>query len=81
MRLHREQQSKKNENHREKNLKPLVIPNLRSAISIPTTICVNSLTIQTAHHLIDGGGGIENPTEFLAEFEVSLKDRPLPLRD
>jgi hypothetical protein len=81
MRLHREQQSKKNENHREKKLKSSATLNYKSAISIPSALCVSSLSIQKAHHLIDCGGGIENPTEFLAEFKVSLQERPLPLRD
>lgn len=37
--------------------------------------------LQEAHRIIDAGGGIENPENFLAEFEQSRQDRPLPFRD
>jgi hypothetical protein len=37
--------------------------------------------LQEAHRIIDAGGGIENPEKFLAEFEQSRQDRPLPFRD
>ncbi|WP_373515522.1 hypothetical protein [Persicitalea sp.] len=37
--------------------------------------------LQEAHRIIDAGGGIENPEEFLAEFERSRQDRSLPFRD
>ena len=76
MRLHREQQSKKIENHREKSLKTNMLPKLNSVAPY-----VNSRTIQKAHRLIDEGGGIKNPIDFLAEFETSRQDRPLPFRD
>lgn len=37
--------------------------------------------LQEAHRIIDAGGGIEDPEKFLAEFEQSRQDRPLPFRD
>ncbi len=76
MRLHREQQRKKIKNHGEKKPISSVALNLNSV-----ALCVTSRTIQEAHLAIDAGGGIENPTGFLAEFEASRQDRPLPLRD
>jgi hypothetical protein len=37
--------------------------------------------LQEAHRIIDAGGDIENAEKFLAEFEQSRQDRPLPFRD
>ena len=72
MRLHREQQSKKIEDHREKNLKPIINS---------VALCITSRTIQKVHRLIDEGRGIENAIDFLTEFESSCQDRPLSFRD
>lgn len=37
--------------------------------------------LREAHRIIDEGGGIEDADNFLADFEKSRQDRPLPLRD
>jgi hypothetical protein len=81
MRLHREQQRKKIENHREKKLICSVALNLNSVALCGRRSCVTSRTIQEAHRAIDAGGGIENQIDFLAEFKASRQDRSLPLRD
>ena len=41
----------------------------------------NTERLAQAHRNIDAGGGIENPADFLAEFEQNRQDRSLPFRD
>ena len=41
----------------------------------------NALQLANAHRIIDEGVEIDNPIDFLAEFEASRQDRPLPFRD
>ena len=53
----------------------------RTAHAEEGTITRSSESLQEAHRIIDEGGGIENPAEFLADFERSRQDRPLPSRD
>ena len=53
----------------------------RAAHAEEGAIPKSSESLQEAHRIIDEGGGIKNPTEFLAEFERSRQDRPLPFRD
>jgi hypothetical protein len=60
--------------YQKKNLEVIIMP-------VKDDVQKNPLKLAQAHRIIDEGGGIENPIDFLAEFEKSRQDRPLPFRD
>jgi hypothetical protein len=60
--------------YQKKNLEVIIMP-------VKDDTKKNALKLANAHRIIDEGGGIENSTDFLAEFEASRQDRPLPFRD
>jgi hypothetical protein len=60
--------------YQKKNLEVIIMP-------VKDDTKKNTLKLANAHRIIDEGGGIENSTDFLAEFEASRQDRPLPFRD
>ena len=58
----------------KKNLEVIIMP-----VKVDTK--KNALKLANAHRIIDEGVEIDNPIDFLAEFETSRQDRPLPFRD
>ena len=60
--------------YQKKNLEVIIMP-------VNDDIKKSAITLANAHRIIDEGGGIENSIDFLAEFEESRQDRPLPFRD
>jgi hypothetical protein len=60
--------------YQKRNLEVIIMP-------VKDDTKKNAIKLANAHRIIDEGGGIENTDDFLAEFEASRQDRPLPFRD
>jgi hypothetical protein len=64
------------EYHR-KNLEVIILPIENDTFLLKA----NAQQLAQAHRIIDEGAGIEDSADFLADFEKSRQDRPLPFRD